>query len=155
MTDLHDLYQEVILDHNRKPRNFRVLESANRTAEGYNPLCGDQMKLYLDVEDGMIKDAAFQGKGCAISKASASLMTAAVIGKPVDEAEALFHRVHAMLTGDVTTSRAPSVDGGDGLGKLAVFAGVREFPSRIKCATLPWHTLRAALSGAREPVSTE
>ena len=154
MTDLRDLYQQVILDHNRKPRNFRVLESANRTAEGYNPLCGDQMKLYLDVEDGMIKDAAFQGKGCAISKASASLMTAAVIGKPVDEAEALFRRVHAMLTGDATASRDTSNDG-DGLGKLAVFAGVREFPSRIKCATLPWHTLRAALSGAREAVTTE
>ena len=152
MTELRDLYQQVILDHNRKPRNFRVLETANRTAEGYNPLCGDQMKLYLDVQDGVIKDAAFQGKGCAISKASASLMTAAVIGKPVDEAEALFRRIHAMLTGDVTAKAASS---GDGLGKLAVFEGVREFPSRIKCATLPWHTLRAALSGAREAVTTE
>ena len=149
--ELAELYQQVILDHNRKPRNFRVLEGANRTAEGYNPLCGDQIRLYLSVEDGVIKDAAFQGKGCAISKASASMMTDGVIGKPVDEAEALFHRVHAMLT-DVTASGDTS---GDGLGKLAVFGGVREFPSRIKCATLPWHTLRAALSGARQPVSTE
>lgn len=152
MTELRDLYQQVILDHNRKPRNFRVLESANRTAEGYNPLCGDQMKLYLEVEDGVIKDAAFQGKGCAISKASASLMTSAVIGKPVDEAEALFRRIHTMLTSDVTSKVETS---GDGLGKLAVFEGVREFPSRVKCATLPWHTLRAALSGAREAVTTE
>jgi nitrogen fixation NifU-like protein len=152
MTDLRDLYQEVILDHNRKPRNFRVLAGANRTAEGYNPLCGDEITLYLRVEDGVIEDAAFQGKGCAISKASASMMTAGMIGKPVGEAEALFHRVHAMLTGDVTASRDTP---GDGLGKLAVFAGVREFPSRIKCATLPWHTLRAALTGARDAVTTE
>ena len=152
MSELRDLYQQVILEHNKKPRNFRVLAGANRTAEGYNPLCGDEITLYLSVEDGVIKDAAFQGKGCAISKASASMMTDGVIGKPVDEAEALFHRVHAMLTGDVGASGNTS---GDGLGKLAVFGGVREFPSRIKCATLPWHTLRAALSGAREPVSTE
>ena len=147
-TDLRDLYQQVILDHNRKPRNFRVLEGANRTAEGYNPLCGDQMKLYLNVENGVIKDAAFQGKGCAISKASASMMTASVIGKPLDEAEALFHRIHAMLTGETDAV-------GESLGKLAVFSGVREFPSRIKCATLAWHTLHAALSGSAEPVSTE
>ena len=154
MSDLRDLYQQVILDHNRKPRNFRVLPGANHTAEGYNPLCGDEITLYLSVEDGVIKDAAFQGKGCAISKASASMMTASVIGKLVDEVDALFHRVHAMLTGDVSASREGSPDGG-GLGKLAVFAGVREFPSRIKCASLPWHTLRAALSGAREAVTTE
>jgi nitrogen fixation NifU-like protein len=151
MSELRELYQQVILDHNRKPRNFRVLEGANRTAEGYNPLCGDQITLYLNVEDGVIKDAAFQGKGCAISKASASLMTAGLIGKRVDEADALFQRVHAMLTSD--SSHGDSA--GDGVGKLAVFSGVREFPSRIKCAVLPWHTLRAALSGAAEPVSTE
>jgi nitrogen fixation NifU-like protein len=151
MSELRELYQQVILDHNRKPRNFRVLEGANRTAEGYNPLCGDQITLYLNVEDGVIKDAAFQGKGCAISKASASLMTAGVIGKRVDEADALFQRVHAMLTSD--SSHGDSA--GDGVGKLAVFAGVREFPSRIKCAVLPWHTLRAALSRAAAPVSTE
>jgi nitrogen fixation protein NifU and related proteins len=151
-TDLRDLYQQVILDHNRKPRNFRVLEGANRTADGYNPLCGDQIRIYLNVEDGVIKDAAFQGKGCAISKASASMMTASVIGKPLDEAESLFHRVHAMLTSDAGSNID---DAGDNLGKLAVFAGVREFPSRIKCATLAWHTLHAALKGAAEPVSTE
>jgi nitrogen fixation NifU-like protein len=151
-TDLRDLYQQVILDHNRKPRNFRVLEGANRTAEGYNPLCGDQIRIYLNVEDGVIKHAAFQGKGCAISKASASMLTASVIGKPLDEAESLFHRIHAMLTGDATSNIDAA---GDTLGKLAVFAGVREFPSRIKCATLAWHTLHAALSGAAEPVSTE
>ena len=152
MSELRELYQQVILDHNRKPRNFRVLEGANRSAEGYNPLCGDQITLYLNVEDGVIKDAAFQGKGCAISKASASMMTAGVIGKRVDEAEALFQRVHAMLTSD---DASPGEPAGDGVGKLAVFAGVREFPSRIKCAVLPWHTLRAALSGAAAPVSTE
>ena len=147
-TELRELYQQVILDHNKKPRNFHVLEGANRTAEGYNPLCGDQITLYLRLEDGVVKDAAFQGKGCAISKASASMMTAAVIGKPLDEVESLFQRLHTMLTGETGAS-------GDGLGKLAVFAGVREFPSRVKCATLAWHTLHAALSGAAAPVSTE
>jgi nitrogen fixation NifU-like protein len=152
MSELRELYQQVILDHNRKPRNFHVLEGANRTAEGYNPLCGDQIRLYLTVEDGVIKDAAFQGKGCAISKASASMMTSGVIGKRVDEAQALFQRVHAMLTSDGASHGDTT---GEGVGKLAVFAGVREFPSRIKCAVLPWHTLRAALSGAAEPVSTE
>ena len=151
MSELRELYQQVILDHNRKPRNFRVLDSANRTAEGYNPLCGDQISLYLNVEGGVIKDAAFQGKGCAISKASASMMTAGVIGKRVDEAQALFQRVHAMLTSDA----APHGDTtGEGVGKLAVFAGVREFPSRIKCAVLPWHTLHAAFA-AQASVSTE
>lgn len=148
MSDLRELYQQVILDHNRKPRNFRTLPSANRTAEGFNPLCGDQIRLYLKVENGVIVDAAFQGGGCAISKASASMMTSSVVGKPAAEADALFHRVHAMLTAESNGS------GGD-LGKLAVFAGVREFPSRIKCATLAWHTLQAALSEAAEPVSTE
>jgi len=147
-TELRELYQQVILDHNKKPRNFHVLEGANRTAEGYNPLCGDQITLYLRLEDGVVKDAAFQGKGCAISKASASMMTAAVIGKPLDEVESLFQRLHTMLTGETGAS-------GDGLGKLAVFAGVREFPSRVKCATLAWHTLHAALCGAAAPVSTE
>ncbi|MGH7277472.1 MAG: Fe-S cluster assembly sulfur transfer protein SufU [Candidatus Rokuibacteriota bacterium] len=147
MSDLRDLYQQVILDHNRKPRNFRTMADANRSAEGYNPLCGDQITLSLAVEDGVVKDAAFQGSGCAISRAAASMMTASVIGKPEGEVDALFHRVHAMLTG---------ANGGAGeVGKLAVFAGVREFPSRIKCATLPWHTLQAALRGVAEPVSTE
>jgi nitrogen fixation protein NifU and related proteins len=147
MSELRELYQQVILDHNRKPRNFRKLEGATRTAEGYNPLCGDQITLYLTVEDGVIKDAAFQGSGCAISKAAASMMTESVIGKPESEAETLFHRVHSMLTHENGA--------GASLGKLAVFAGVREFPSRIKCVTLAWHTLQAALTGAAEPVSTE
>jgi len=147
MSDLRDLYQQVILDHNRKPRNFRRIADANRTAEGYNPICGDRITLELTVEDGVVKDAAFQGSGCAISRASASMMTASVIGKPEGEVDALFHRVHDMLTG---------ANGADAeVGKLAVFAGVREFPSRIKCATLAWHTLQAALGGAAEPVSTE
>jgi nitrogen fixation NifU-like protein len=148
MSELRDLYQQVILDHNRKPRNFGTLARANRTAKGYNPLCGDQVAVYLDVDDGVIKDVAFQGSGCAISKAAASMMTSSIAGKSEREAEALFRTVHAALTegrdGDVAT-----------LGKLAVFAGVREFPSRIKCATLPWHTLHAALTGVAEPVSTE
>jgi nitrogen fixation NifU-like protein len=147
MSDLRDLYQQVILDHNRKPRNFRKIADANRTAEGYNPLCGDRITLELMVEDGIVKDAAFQGAGCAISKAAASMMTMSVIGKPEREADALFQRVHTMLTG----STGAAVD----VGKLGVFAGVREFPSRIKCATLAWHTLQAALHGVAEPVSTE
>ena len=147
MSDLRDLYQQVILDHNRKPRNFRKIADANRTAEGYNPLCGDRITVEATVEDGTVKDVAFQGAGCAISKAAASMMTANVIGKPEQEVDALFHRVHAMLTG--ANGDAAEV------GKLAVFAGVREFPSRIKCATLAWHTLQAALHRAAEPVSTE
>ena len=147
MSDLRDLYQQVILDHNRKPRNFRKIADANRTAEGYNPLCGDRITVEATVEDGIVKDVAFQGAGCAISKAAASMMTANVIGKPEREVDALFHRVHAMLT--AANGVAAEV------GKLAVFAGVREFPSRIKCATLAWHTLQAALHGAAEPVSTE
>jgi nitrogen fixation NifU-like protein len=149
MSDLRELYQQVILDHNRKPRNFRALPGANRTAEGFNPLCGDRLSLALKVEDGVIKDAAFQGSGCAISKASASLLTGSIIGKTVAEVDALFHRVHAMLTGGEENGH-----GGE-LGKLAVFEGVREFPARVKCASLAWHTLQAALSGAAEPVSTE
>jgi nitrogen fixation NifU-like protein len=146
MSDLRDLYQQVILDHNRKPRNFRTIADANRSAQGYNPLCGDQISLYLTVEDGVVKDAAFQGSGCAISRAAASMMTASVIGKPEGDVDALFQRVHAMLTG---------TNGTADVGKLAVFAGVREFPSRIKCATLAWHTLQAALTRTDEPVSTE
>jgi nitrogen fixation NifU-like protein len=147
MSDLRDLYQQVILDHNRKPRNFRKIADANRTAEGYNPLCGDRITVEATVEDGIVKDVAFQGAGCAISKAAASMMTANVIGKTEREVDALFHHVHAMLTG--ANGVAAEV------GKLAVFAGVREFPSRIKCATLAWHTLQAAPQGATEPVSTE
>ncbi|HEX6212612.1 MAG TPA: SUF system NifU family Fe-S cluster assembly protein [Methylomirabilota bacterium] len=148
MSELRELYQQVILDHNRKPRNFRTLEHANRTAEGFNPICGDRIALALRVEDGVIRDAAFQGAGCAISRAAASMLTGHVIGRREEEAEALFRRVHAMLIGEA--------DGGEGeLGKLAVFTGVREFPGRVKCATLAWHTLHAALAGAAQPVSTE
>lgn len=148
MSELRELYQQVILDHNRKPRNFRKLERANRTAEGYNPLCGDQVRVYLEVDGGLIRDIAFEGSGCAISKAAASMMTASLKGKTVAEAEQLFGRFHEMLTASGNGAAAD-------LGKLAVFSGVCEFPSRIKCATLPWHTVRAALAGKGEPVSTE
>ncbi len=149
MSELRELYQEVILDHNRKPRNFGRLDGANRTAEGYNPLCGDQVRIYLDVEAGVIRDIRFEGSGCAISKAAASMMTASLKGKTVGEADQLFGRFHDMLTAAGNGGAAAE------LGKLAVFSGVCEFPSRIKCATLPWHTVRAALAGKDEPVSTE
>ena len=147
---LRDLYQEVILDHNRRPRNFGPLAAANHQAEGNNPLCGDKVSVLLDVEDGRIRDIAFQGVGCAISTASASLMTEALKGQTVEEARRLFHVFHDLLT---TGAGASSPE----LGKLAVFTGVREFPMRVKCATLPWHTLLAALSEVpdRQPVSTE
>jgi nitrogen fixation NifU-like protein len=138
MSDLANLYQEVILDHNRRPRNFRVLERPSHQAEGYNPLCGDRLNLFLDVRDNVITDVGFQGSGCAISKASASLMTDTVKGRPVAEARAMFERFHRMVT---TPPDAPVED----LGKLGVFAGVREFPVRVKCASLAWHTLKAAL----------
>ncbi|MFY9826323.1 MAG: SUF system NifU family Fe-S cluster assembly protein [Thermoanaerobaculia bacterium] len=158
MNDLRDLYQEVILDHNRRPRNFGPLAAANRHAEGNNPLCGDQVSVLLDVADGRIQDVAFQGAGCAISMASASLMTEAMKGKTVEEARRLFHAFHGLLTtGD--TGHVPDREGSpEDLGKLAVFTGVREFPMRVKCATLPWHTLLAALSAEipqDQPVSTE
>ena len=147
MTDLADLYQQTILDHNRNPRNFRRLESANRRAEGNNPLCGDRIQLYVQVDGEKISDIGFQmpqGSGCAISKASASLMTDAVKGKPVADAEAMFQAFRDMLSGG---SNAP--------GKLAAFSGVRAFPSRIKCANLAWHALHAALQNTAEPVTTE
>jgi nitrogen fixation NifU-like protein len=150
MSDLRELYQEVILDHNKRPRNFQKLEGANRTAEGYNPLCGDQITVYLRLEDGVIRDISFQGSGCAISKASASLMTAALKGKTKAEAEDLFETFHTMLTSDLGVTFDPLE-----VGKLAAFSGVREFPVRVKCATLPWHTLHAALEGKGEAVSTE
>ena len=150
MSDLRELYQEVILDHNRRPRNFQKLDGANRMAEGYNPLCGDQLTVYLRLEDGVIKDISFQGSGCAISKASASMMTAALKGRAVAEGEALFEAFHKMVTADLSVTFDP-LD----VGKLAAFSGVREFPVRVKCATLPWHTLHAALEGKGEPVSTE
>ncbi len=145
--ELQELYQEVILDHNRRPRNFRAIEEG-RKAEGYNPLCGDRLTVYLRVANGRIEDASFQGSGCAISKASASLMTDAVKGKTVEETGRLFERVHRMVTG------APD-DPVEDLGKLSVFAGVRQFPVRVKCASLAWHTLQSALQARDEVVSTE
>lgn len=150
MSDLSELYQEVILDHSKKPRNFQRLEEANRTAEGYNPLCGDQITVFLQLEDGVIRNISFQGSGCAISKASASMMTASLKGKTKAEAEALFERFHRLITGALDTTLDPKA-----LGKLAVFSGVSEFPVRVKCASLPWHTLRAALEAKRETVSSE
>lgn len=150
MSDLRELYQEVILDHNRRPRNFQKLDGANRTAEGYNPLCGDEITVYVRLEDGAIKDISFQGSGCAISKASASMMTASLKGKSKADAEALFETFHKMVTADLSVTFDPLE-----VGKLAAFSGVREFPVRVKCATLPWHTLHAALEGKGEPVSTE
>ena len=146
MSDLRDLYQEVILDHNRVPRNFGKLPNANREAEGHNPLCGDRVRVSLHVEGDRIEGIAFQGSGCAISTASASLMTEALKGRTVEEARRLFQGFHDLLTagGDA-----------DGLGKLAVFAGVREYPIRIKCATLAWHAVQAALDQQDHPVSTE
>ncbi len=149
-SELRDLYQEVVIDHSRKPRNFRKTEGANRSAEGVNPLCGDEIKVYLKLSGDVIEDIGFVGEGCAISKASASLMTSALKKKTKAEAEALFQRVHSML------SEGPSgkVDPEE-LGKLAVLSGVWEFPARVKCATLAWHTLRSALDGSGAPVSTE
>jgi nitrogen fixation NifU-like protein len=148
MLDLRDLYQEVIIDHYRTPRNFHALDDANRKAEGFNPLCGDRLMLYLKLERGVIQDISFEGMGCAISTASASLMTEHLKGKTEQEAEALFQGFHHLVTQD---SAAPGPD----LGKLAVLAGVREFPARVKCATLAWHTLHAALLNQTEPVTTE
>ena len=146
---LNDLYQEIILDHSKKPRNCRALAAATSTAEGYNPLCGDKIKLFLEYENGVIRDISFQGSGCAISTASASLMTETLKGKTKPEAEALLERFHDLLTKEETARPGPE------LGKLAVFSGVREYPARVKCATLAWHTLQAALNGAQEAVSTE
>lgn len=155
MSDTHDtlreLYQEVIFDHNRKPRNFHPMPDADHHAEGHNPLCGDQLTVYLRIADGVIADASFVGHGCAISTASASLMTEAIKGKPVAEVEALFHDFHAMLT----EASPEQIEGARDFGKLAVFAGVREFPARVKCATLAWHTLHNAIVGARDPARTE
>jgi nitrogen fixation NifU-like protein len=148
MPELRDLYQDVILEHSKRPRNYHTLEAANRTAEGYNPLCGDHFTIYLEVGDGQIRDISFQGSGCAISKASASMMTQAVKGKRTDEAEELFEKFHHVVTG------RNSVESND-FGKLAAFAGVSEFPVRVKCATLAWHALRAALQGEQHAVSTE
>ena len=140
MSDLVDLYQEMVLDHNNRPRNFHKLDNASNTADGYNPLCGDQISVYLKVEDGVIADVGFQGVGCAISKSSASMMTQSVKGKTVEEAEALFEEFHAMVTRDPGTEYKAS-----GLGELEVLSGVCAFPNRVKCASLAWHTLTASL----------
>ncbi len=185
MPDLRELYQEVILDHSKNPRNYRRLESANRTAEGFNPLCGDHFHLYLRMEGDRIADLSFEGSGCALSKASASMMTAAIKGKTIAEAESLFERFHRMVMGKSSSasvassavnesaavipnevasvapgSRDPYTSNkrngkGNDLGKLSVFSGVSEFPVRVKCVSLAWHTLIAALKGQQEAVSTE
>ena len=138
MADLNDLYQEVILDHNRRPRNFHALSDASHTAEGYNPLCGDRLTLYLKLNGDTIEDVSFEGAGCAISKASASMMTDALKGRSIAEATALFDRFHRMVT-------TPPSEPVEEMGKLSALAGVREFPVRVKCASLAWHTLKAAL----------
>lgn len=150
MDEMRELYQEVILDHHKHPRNFKKLETANRSSEGYNPLCGDRITVYLLLEDDIIKDIAFEGSGCAICTASASVMTDALKGKPATEAETMFGKFHDLVTSD--PSETPNTEG---LGKIAVFFGVREFPVRVKCATLAWHTMRAALRGTGQAVSTE
>lgn len=151
MDDLRELYQATILDHNRSPRNFGELEGANRSARGDNPVCGDKIAVYLEVDDDdCVVDVRFDGKGCAISTASASLMTDFVKGKTREEIEEIFERFHELVTGNP----GEKVDG-EGLGKLAVFSGVREYPVRVKCATLCWHTLRSALSGSDEVARTE
>ena len=149
MSELSDLYQEVILDHNKNPRNFRVIENAEHTADGKNPLCGDALRVYVAMDGDKITDVAFKGAGCAISKASASMMTQEVKGKTREEAEELFNEFHRMVTGDLDIE----TDEND-LGKLRIFAGVLEFPARVKCASLSWHTLNAALHGD-ETVTTE
>jgi nitrogen fixation NifU-like protein len=149
MSELSELYQQVILDHNKKPRNFHKLEGANRTAEGYNPLCGDELSVYLLLEDEVVKDISFEGQGCAISKAAASMMTQSVKGKTKQDAETLFDEFHRMVTGQLDAEATPNH-----LGHLTIFSGVRDFPARVKCASLSWHTMHAALHG-QETVSTE
>ena len=149
-SELRDLYQEVVIDHSKHPRNFRKVEGATGTAEGFNPLCGDQLTLYVKLANGVIEDIGFQGAGCAISKASASLMTAALKGKKQEEALALFGRVHILLTEGPNGAVRP-----EDVGKLAALSGVWEFPMRVKCATLAWHTLRSALEAKGAPVSME
>jgi nitrogen fixation protein NifU and related proteins len=150
MSDLRELYQELIIDHSKRPRNFKVLETANRKLEGYNPLCGDKITLFLELEHDRVKNVSFQGSGCAISTASASVLTESVKGKTLAEVEALFEVFHQMVMG-----KPPAAGNVPELGKLAVFSGVSEFPARVKCAALAWHTLHAALQGTGETVSTE
>ena len=149
MSDLRELYQSLIIDHNKSPRNCRKLESADCQARGHNPLCGDMLTVYVNVDNGVVTEATFEGPGCAISTASASLMTEAVKGKTVEEAKALFRRFHGMVTG------ANGPEEGPELGKLIVFSGVGEYPARVKCATLAWHTVNAAIENRGELVTTE
>jgi nitrogen fixation protein NifU and related proteins len=150
MSDLRELYQELIIDHSKRPRNFRVLEAADRKSEGYNPLCGDKVTVFLELEHDRVKNVSFQGSGCAISTASASVMTESVKGKTLAETEALFEVFHNLVTG-----KPPAMGKTPELGKLAVFSGVSEFPARVKCAALAWHTLHAALQAKGDTVSTE
>lgn len=150
MSALRELYQEVILDHNKSPRNFRVMEAPTKKVEGYNPLCGDHYTVYLQMEGGIIKDVSFQGSGCAISKASASLMSAILKGKTKQDAEVLFELFHKVVKGEIDAEA-----NAEALGKLIAFAGVSEFPARVKCASLAWHTVRAALDDTTETVTTE
>lgn len=149
MSDFDELYQQMILDHYRRPRNHRVLADADRQAEGHNPLCGDHVKVYLKLKDGVVEDVTFEGGGCAISTASASIMTETLKGKKLDEAKEIFKKFHNLITGhqEVSDER--------GMGKLEVFSGVCQYPARVKCATLAWHTLDAALQDRDEPISTE
>src|SRR5262245_47241333 len=150
MSDLRELYQELIIDHSKRPRNFKVLETADRKLEGYNPLCGDKVTVFLELEHDRVKNVSLQGSGCAISTASASVRTERGTGKTMAEAEAQCVGFHQMVTG-----KPPAAGNPPELGKLAVFSGVSEFPARVKCATLAWHTLHAALQGTEDPVSTE
>lgn len=150
MNELRALYQEVILDHNKSPRNFRVMSDATNVVDGYNPLCGDHYTIYLKVEGDVVKEVSFQGSGCAISKASASLMSTVMRGKTKAEGERLFHQFHRLVTGELD----PKADSAE-LGRLNAFAGVSEFPARVKCAILAWHTVHSALQGKNEPISTE
>ena len=149
MPNLRELYQEVILDHNRSPRNFGSLEDADLQADGHNPLCGDRLSISVEVDDGVVTDVRFQGSGCAISQASASLMTEGIKGKTLAETRALFDRFHRLVTDQTATADDPT------LGKLNVFAGVRDYPARVKCAILAWHTLRAAIDDRHKVISTE
>jgi nitrogen fixation protein NifU and related proteins len=149
MSDLRELYQQVILDHNKNPRNFREMADATRAVDGYNPLCGDHYKIFVKTDGQTIEDVSFTGNGCAISKASASVMSATVKGKSAQEAERLFDIFHRLVTGEGNAAAEPE------LGRLAAFSGVSEFPARVKCASLPWHTLRSALEGKEEKVTTE
>jgi nitrogen fixation NifU-like protein len=150
MSELDDLYQQVIIDHSRRPRNRRRLEGADRSADGHNPLCGDHVTVFVRVENDVVTDVSFEGTGCAISTASASMMTETLKGKTLAEAKALFKKFHSLVTGEPN-----EIEDGPGLGKLEVFSGVCRFPARVKCATLAWHTVKAALENHDEPVSTE